>query len=148
MVATAKSLFFRAYDLAWDKTCKADVKYSIIIDLQSCIYQLSSIKYSIYRWLDRYFYIDGGLYYGIHPNGVDICDNDKYFWVQAEAFSTAKLLQKVLEEGQCESGECQSIKKIYKGIWEYCWNNMIDHEHGAWFRIRYFYIYVIMSLSN
>ena len=68
--------------------------------------------------------------------------------MQAEAFSTAKLLQKVLEEGQCESGECQSIKKIYKGIWEYCWNNMIDHEHGAWFRIRYFYIYVIISLSN
>ena len=68
--------------------------------------------------------------------------------MQAEAFSTAKLLQKVLEEGQCESGECQSIKKIYKAIWEYCWNNMIDHEHGAWFRIRYFYIYVIISLSN
>ena len=36
MVESAKSLFFRAYDLAWDKTCKADVKYSIIIDLQPC----------------------------------------------------------------------------------------------------------------
>ena len=107
------------------------------------------MKKSIYRWLDRYFYIDGGLYYGIHPNGVDICDTDKYFWVQAEAFSTAKVLEKVLkEEGQCESGECQSIKKIYKAIWEYCWNNMIDHEHGAWFRIRYFYIYVIIGFSN
>ena len=68
--------------------------------------------------------------------------------MQAEAFSTAKLLQKVLEEGQYESGECQSIKEMYKAIWEYCWNNMIDHEHGAWFRIRYFYIYVIISLSN
>ena len=69
--------------------------------------------------------------------------------MQAEAFSTAKVLEKVLkEEGQCESGECQSIKKIYKAIWEYCWNNMIDHEHGAWFRIRYFYIYVIIGFNN
>ncbi len=34
-----------------------------------------------------------GLFYGFAPNG-DICDNDKYFWVQAESFAAAALLAK------------------------------------------------------
>ena len=35
MVERAKSLFFRAYDLAWDTTCKAYVKYPTIISFYS-----------------------------------------------------------------------------------------------------------------
>ena len=33
----------------------------------------------------------GGLVYGFAPNG-DVCDSDKYFWVQAESLAAAALL--------------------------------------------------------
>ena len=33
----------------------------------------------------------GGLYYGFAPDG-SVCDDDKYFWVQAESLATAALL--------------------------------------------------------
>ena len=81
---------------------------------------------------------DGGICYGIHPNG-DICDNEKYFWVQAEAFATAKLLERaVLEEKDSPEmkEKIEKYRSIYHEIWNYCWNHMIDHKYGAWFRIR------------
>jgi len=68
----------------------------------------------------------GGLCYGFDPEG-SICDGDKYFWVQAESFAAAKLLE-------LATGEAR-YRDWYDRIWRYSWNHMVDHDHGAWFRI-------------
>lgn len=68
----------------------------------------------------------GGLCYGVDPEGA-ICDGDKYFWVQAESFAAAKLLE--LATGEGRYGEW------YDRLWRYSWDHMVDHDHGAWFRI-------------
>jgi len=68
----------------------------------------------------------GGLCYGFDPQGR-ICDGDKYFWVQAESFAAAKLLE--LATGEARYGAW------YQRLWQYSWDHMIDHRHGAWFRI-------------
>ncbi len=68
----------------------------------------------------------GGLCYGFDPD-CNICDGDKYFWVQAESFAAAKLLE--LATGEARYGEW------YERIWRYSWDQMVDHEYGAWFRI-------------
>ena len=67
-----------------------------------------------------------GLFYGFAPNG-DICDNDKYFWVQAESFAAAALLAKRTKDNQ--------YWNWYERIWRFSWKHMIDHKYGAWFRI-------------
>ena len=88
--------------------------------------------------MNYFLFIDGGICYGIHPNG-DICDDEKYFWVQAEAFSTAKLLERALSKNDSatiDKNNVNEYQRIYQNIWEYCWNHMIDHKYGAWFRIR------------
>ncbi len=68
----------------------------------------------------------GGLCYGVDLNG-QVCDSDKYFWVQAESIAAAAVL--ALRTGE----------SVYWGwydkIWRYSWRHMVDHEHGAWFRI-------------
>jgi mannose/cellobiose epimerase-like protein (N-acyl-D-glucosamine 2-epimerase family) len=61
----------------------------------------------------------GGLCYGFAPDGT-VCDDDKYFWVQAESLAAAARL-----------GEWQ----WYERLWAYAWRHFVDHEHGAWFRI-------------
>ena len=68
----------------------------------------------------------GGLVYGFAPEG-DICDGDKYFWVQAESFAAAKLLE--LATGD------PAYAAWYARLWQYSWNHMVDHDHGAWYRI-------------
>jgi len=68
----------------------------------------------------------GGLVYGIAPDG-NVCDGDKYFWVQAESIAAAALLAK-------RTGK-KSYWDWYNRIWDYSWNYMVDHEYGAWFRI-------------
>ena len=67
-----------------------------------------------------------GLFYGFAPNG-DICDSDKYFWVQAESFSAAALLANRTQENR--------FWDWYNRIWDFSWKHMVDHEYGAWFRI-------------
>ena len=67
-----------------------------------------------------------GLFYGFAPNG-DICDSDKYFWVQAESFAAAALLANRTQENR--------FWDWYNRIWDFSWNHMVDHEYGAWFRI-------------
>ena len=62
--------------------------------------------------------------------------------MQAEGFAAAKLLERVVENETYKDEnerirERQHYKNIYKDIWEYCWKHMIDHENGAWYRIRY-----------
>lgn len=70
----------------------------------------------------------GGIAYGFDPDG-QICDGDKYFWVQAESFAAAWLLFKATGESH--------YRDWYQLIWQYSWNHMIDHRYGAWFRIRH-----------
>jgi mannose/cellobiose epimerase-like protein (N-acyl-D-glucosamine 2-epimerase family) len=68
----------------------------------------------------------GGICYGFDPEGK-VCDGDKYFWVQAESFAAAALLAEATGEAKYE--------EWYQRIWEYSWAHMIDHKHGAWYRI-------------
>ena len=68
----------------------------------------------------------GGLFYGFAPDG-SICDTDKYFWVQAESFAAAALLAQATND--------EKYWDWYDKLWQYCWDNFIDHERGAWYRI-------------
>ena len=68
----------------------------------------------------------GGLCYGFSPTG-EICDTDKYFWVQAESIVAAALLAK-------KTGE-QRYWQWYESLWSYAWEHFVDHENGAWYRI-------------
>ena len=68
----------------------------------------------------------GGICYGFAPDG-NVCDDDKYFWVQAESFAAAALLAEATDE--------LVYREWYQRIWAYSWTHMIDHEHGAWYRI-------------
>ena len=67
-----------------------------------------------------------GLFYGFAPNG-DICDKDKYFWVQAESLAAAAVLAN-------RTGD-DYYWEWYDRIWSYSWKHMIDQKYGAWFRI-------------
>jgi mannose/cellobiose epimerase-like protein (N-acyl-D-glucosamine 2-epimerase family) len=69
----------------------------------------------------------GGLVYGFEPGGA-VCDADKYFWVQAESLAAAALL--ALRTGD------DAYWGWYDRLWAYSWAHMIDHRHGAWYRIR------------
>lgn len=69
---------------------------------------------------------NGGLFYGTAPDG-SICDDDKYFWVQAETFAaSARLLQHTKDP---------QYAMWYQSIWQYSWDHMIDHRYGAWYRV-------------
>jgi len=69
---------------------------------------------------------NGGLIYGFDPEG-NWCDDDKYFWVQAESFAAAAMLYQVTDE--------QKYLNQYNELWKYSWQHMIDHKYGAWFRV-------------
>ncbi len=69
---------------------------------------------------------NGGILYGFAPDG-SICDADKYFWVQAESIAaSARLFDKTRDA---------RYASWYDRIWQYAWDNMIDHRYGAWYRI-------------
>jgi mannose/cellobiose epimerase-like protein (N-acyl-D-glucosamine 2-epimerase family) len=68
----------------------------------------------------------GGLCYGFAPDGK-ICDDDKYFWVQAESIATAALLHARTRNPKHAAD--------YDRLWTYAWEHFVDHEHGAWYRI-------------
>jgi mannose/cellobiose epimerase-like protein (N-acyl-D-glucosamine 2-epimerase family) len=70
--------------------------------------------------------VRGGLYYGFAPDGR-ICDDDKYFWVQAESLAAAALLAK-------RTGDAQ-YWHWYDRLWAYSWKHFVDHRNGAWYRI-------------
>jgi len=85
--------------------------------------------------------VRGGLYYGFAPEsrrqpGMDgapiggdsfVCDDDKYFWVQAETLATAALMA-------ARTGD-DRYWQWYDRIWAYSWEHFVDHRYGAWFRI-------------
>jgi len=68
----------------------------------------------------------GGLVYGFGPDN-SICDGDKYFWVQAESLAAAAVLAVRTGEGR--------FWDEYDRLWRYSWTHMVDHRHGAWYRI-------------
>ncbi|HEY0503495.1 MAG TPA: AGE family epimerase/isomerase [Lysobacter sp.] len=62
------------------------------------------------------------------PDGKNfICDDDKYFWVQAESLATAARLA-------VATGDAR-YWQWYERLWDYAWQHMIDHQYGAWYRI-------------
>lgn len=68
----------------------------------------------------------GGLIYGFDPHGK-CCDDDKYFWVQAESFAAAAMLYEVTND--------EKYLTQYNALWQYSWQHMVDHQYGAWFRV-------------
>lgn len=69
----------------------------------------------------------GGIVYGVGPDGT-VCASEKYFWVQAESFAAAWRLYDATGE--------EKYLQDYNRIWKWSWEHMIDHTHGAWFRVR------------
>ena len=67
----------------------------------------------------------GGLVYGFGPD-EQVCDGDKYFWVQAESLAAAAWLA-------VRTGEPR-YWDAYDRLWAYAWQHFIDHERGAWWR--------------
>jgi len=74
-------------------------------------------------WDDNF----GGIAYGVAPDG-SYCATEKYFWVQAESFAAAWRLYRATSD--------EKYLQDYTKIWQWSWDHMIDHEHGAWFRVR------------
>ncbi|MEY8878032.1 MAG: AGE family epimerase/isomerase [Leptothrix sp. (in: b-proteobacteria)] len=74
----------------------------------------------------------GGLVYGFGLEG-EVCDADKYFWVQAESFAAAALLALRLDR---DGTGGDAYWRWYDRIWAYAWAHFVDHQHGAWYRIR------------
>jgi mannose/cellobiose epimerase-like protein (N-acyl-D-glucosamine 2-epimerase family) len=68
----------------------------------------------------------GGLVYGFAPDGK-VCDDDKYFWVQAESLAAAARLAQATGDAV--------YWEWYDKLWAYSWEHMVDHRYGAWFRI-------------
>ena len=68
----------------------------------------------------------GGLVYGFSPDR-QWCDDEKYFWVQAESLAAAAMLANATGE--------QIYWQKYEEIWQYCWQHFIDHQYGAWYRV-------------
>jgi len=69
---------------------------------------------------------NGGIFYGFGPQD-EICDSDKYFWVQAESFAAAACLAVRTKDAR--------YWDHYERIWDYSWRHFVDHDHGAWYRI-------------
>jgi len=48
--------------------------------------------------------------------------------VQAESFAAAWRLYKATGD--------ETYRNDYNRIWQWCWEHMIDHQYGAWFRVK------------
>ena len=68
----------------------------------------------------------GGIQYGFDPD-FRICDDQKYFWVQAETIAAAARLAVVTGN--------RAYWDWYDRIWRYADRHMVDHQHGAWYRL-------------
>ncbi len=69
----------------------------------------------------------GGIVYGVAPDG-QFCASEKYFWVQAETIAAAWRLYRATND--------PTYLADYNRLWQWSWAHMIDHRHGAWFRVR------------
>ncbi len=113
--------FQPGHQTEWTKLLLAIHQYAPDSELVSRAQSLFERAYLV-AWDDTH----GGLIYGFDPNG-NWCDTDKYFWVQAESFAAAAMLYRETQN--------QTFLQQYSQLWQYCWDNMIDHEYGAWYRI-------------
>jgi mannose/cellobiose epimerase-like protein (N-acyl-D-glucosamine 2-epimerase family) len=68
----------------------------------------------------------GGIYYGFAPDGT-ICDDEKYFWVQAESMAAAALL--------AEATGNPRYWAWYGKLADYCWKHFVDRRYGGWYRV-------------
>lgn len=68
----------------------------------------------------------GGVVYGYGPDGT-VCAGEKYYWVHSEGFAAAWRLYRLTGK--------DTYRADYHALWSYAWDNFVDHEHGAWFRI-------------
>lgn len=68
----------------------------------------------------------GGFNYAFGPDGA-ILDDERYYWVFAEALAAAALLGAVADRAD--------IWRWYDTIWAYCDTHLIDHVYGGWFRV-------------
>jgi mannose/cellobiose epimerase-like protein (N-acyl-D-glucosamine 2-epimerase family) len=75
-----------------------------------------------HAWDDKH----GGLLYGFAPDGT-ICDDEKYFWVHAEALAAAALLAKATNN--------QRYWDDYQRLWQYSWPAFCENEHKPWWRL-------------
>lgn len=66
----------------------------------------------------------GGLVCGVDFNR-DFLDRDKVYWVQAESLAAAAMLGDLTGEAR--------YWRWYDRIANYCWQHMIDHDHGGWY---------------
>ena len=62
---------------------------------------------------------------GVEP--MFVCDDDRYFWVQAEAIAAAWRLHDATGDAR--------YRDDYLRLWDYAWRHFVDHRHGAWYRI-------------
>jgi mannose/cellobiose epimerase-like protein (N-acyl-D-glucosamine 2-epimerase family) len=68
----------------------------------------------------------GGVVYGFAPDGA-IVASEKYHWVQSEGFAAAwRLYRRTADE---------RFLADYRDFWDFSWRYLVDHEHGAWFRV-------------
>ena len=68
----------------------------------------------------------GGLYYGFDPQG-SVCDDNKYFWVQAETLPALAMLSKHYPEGP--------YLNYLKLLGDYCESHFIEPSSRVWWRV-------------
>ncbi|MGM8931066.1 AGE family epimerase/isomerase [Salinicola halophyticus] len=68
----------------------------------------------------------GGLVYGVDFDRQPL-NRDKVYWVQAEGLAVAAMLGDLTGEAR--------YWRWYDRIANYCWQHLIDHQHGGWYRI-------------
>ena len=68
----------------------------------------------------------GGMIYTFAPDG-SLLDRDRYYWVIAETLAASALLAR-------KTGEAR-YWAWYDRLWQYADQQLIDHQHGGWFRV-------------
>lgn len=68
----------------------------------------------------------GGIFYTFDFDR-EIINEDKYYWVHAEAIPTAFLLWL--------NTNSEKYLKLYEKFWDYSLANLVDHDNGAWYRV-------------
>lgn len=69
---------------------------------------------------------NSGFNYSISPSG-EIIDTDRYYWVLSETIAAAGILYRRTQE--------QKYFEWYDRCWSWTFENFVDHEYGAWYRI-------------
>jgi len=69
---------------------------------------------------------NGGLIYTFDRDG-NVVDDDRYYWVLAEALAAAALLAR-------RTGD-ERYWEWYDRLWEYSWDHLVNHDLGIWYRV-------------